>query len=455
MNRRLIALVGIVVVLGGLWLVGEGRSGRTGEVKDRREFVYDPLVTNGFEYRRVRYPEEVPEIFALADEPLVVDARISLVSFWPITKEYLADFAKLDEAVDGALEVVGPGGTTVHEPGLFTLWYPEGPYQPGLEVVVGDEAQQVYDAFVEDAVAYLEADREYQRRLVEWQAELEEYMGMVVEGVEPLPEPPGEFTEEPPEVYRSYATEPERAPVVTLPEGSYRIRWRGPDGEIVPGSERRLTVFSRTDAAIGYTVIPEDRWTQPEISFDPAETVYLAEDQKIFLAAFEVSSYNFYRYARLFEPQTIEAIDRDETIWIPELEELIADYSVTVWDDGRSAADLDVLGYRVRQDPGATRGYTIEPFESDGVLEPDFSAVRIPTTVPMSEVSLTGPGGAEVSGSRHSLERVPVVPAWALYAPAVVFLLVAGAIWQRRGRLGGAPREAGGRVPPRRGGRRT
>jgi len=412
-----IALVAVVVI--GFTRLGGGDTAGT----EKEEFVYYPLVTNGFEYRRVPYPEDVPTMRILAGEPVVIEATRSIVSFWPITREYLADFAKLDEKIPGVAEVVDENGTvTVFDPVPYTLWYPRG---PGAEpqFVMGAEAQPTYDAYVEEGRAAFEADRQYQIRVAVLQQEIDAWLKLAADGVDPLPDPPGELTESPPEPYLGYATEPDLSSIVQLPAGSYTLRWRGDDGQIMAGSERELFVAASTRAGVSYTIIPYDRWTQPVFTFDPDEAIYLAEDQEVFLAPLRASRYSAHLYTRLLDPQTIEVPDRNVALWVPdETSPDLSGFSLQVGSGGDRAGNIAWQGYRVFQEPNATRGYTIDEFDVEGALQPDFHAMRLPIDQSVAAIALIDPAGNEVANSSRNIRRVPAIPRAALYLPAVAFL---------------------------------
>lgn len=417
-------LVVAAIVLVAVAVIGFTRLGSTSPTSTESEqFVYYPLVTNGFEYRRVPYPEDVPTIRILAGEPVVFEARQSIVSFWPITREYLADLAKLDRAVTGFAEVVDESGTvTSFKPEPYTLWYPRG---LGVEpqFVSGDEAQPTYDLFVERGTAAFEAERQYQMAVARLQEEIDAWLALAADGVDPLPDPPGELIDPPPERYLGYATEPALAPVVRLAAGSYTLQWRGDDGQLVPGSERELLVSDSTRTGVSYSIIPYDRWTQPLFTFDPDEAIYLAEDQEVFLSPLRVSRYSEYLYARLFDPQTIEAPDRNVALWVPdETNPDLSGFSLRVGSRGDSGGTVPWKGYRVFQEANATRGYTIEEFESDGPLQPDFNAMWLPIDQSVTEISLIGAEGNEVANSSRNIRRVPAIPRAALYIPALAFV---------------------------------
>ena len=79
------------------------------------------------------------------------------------------------------------------------------------------------------------------------------------------PDRPAEFVYSSTKVYRGMP--------VTLSSGNYEIRLRNSKGEIVEDSVKKLVVFQRDRVGVGYTVIPEDKWTTPEQTYNPRTSV--------------------------------------------------------------------------------------------------------------------------------------------------------------------------------------
>jgi hypothetical protein len=69
-------------------------------------FVYGGHVFNGHSHINTFYPPSVETIYLLANRPSVLLPRRTLVYFWPLTNLYKADWASLNAAVGGTLEVV-------------------------------------------------------------------------------------------------------------------------------------------------------------------------------------------------------------------------------------------------------------------------------------------------------------------------------------------------------------
>src|SRR5688500_5250358 len=89
------------------------------------QLVYWPLVTDGTEYRRVSYPKEAGPLRVLAGTEVVLDLRRAPVSYWPITREYLADLSEASEVPEGTIEIIdASGGATSYRPEVYVVWHP-------------------------------------------------------------------------------------------------------------------------------------------------------------------------------------------------------------------------------------------------------------------------------------------------------------------------------------------
>ena len=323
-------------------------------------------MTDGQEYRRVPYPQEAGSLLVLADSDIVLDARFAPVAWWPITREYLADFARQPDLVEGSIEIVdGSGEVRVVDPEPYLLWHPMGVGAGPARLLHGEAALAFYDDYLEDARAAAEREREYQRIFGAHQAAVEAWLRMAAERRgQDMPPPPPELDIEPPEPFHAYASEPREAAVLSLPAGAYTVRVRGADGEIVPGSERELVSFGPLDRAIGYVLRPEDRWTRPVISFAPDETIYTTGRTDLFLEPVPVVEYDAQHYARLFQPQSVETADAAQTLWTADIEgeDAAGGAALALWDGDALVDTLPRTPYRVAQLAGTARGYVIEPF---------------------------------------------------------------------------------------------
>ena len=212
-------------------------------------------------------------------------------------------------------------------------------------------------------------------------------------------------------------------PCVSLPAGTYTVRVRGADGEIVPGSERELVSFGPLDRAIGYVLRPEDRWTRPLVSFAPDETIYTTGRTDLFLEPVPVVEYDAGRYARLFRPQSVETADAAQTVWTADIEREDATRAPR-WRSGTGDDLIDTLPHtpwRVAQLAGTARGYVIEPFAPQGgALEPDFRAMRVPQEAEVTRIALLADDDTPVRASTRAFRKVEPWPEALLFLPALL-----------------------------------
>src|SRR5688500_14279931 len=161
MKPRLLGRMGALLVLLGASLFMAAMAAVT---QDREQVVYWPLVTDGGEYRRVAYPEEAGPILVLADTEVVIDPRRAPVSFWPITREYLADMARSTRVADVELLLLDTSGAArTFEPDQYVVWYPEGVGASLAELVRGEAALTLYNDYVAKARASAAEMQAYQR----------------------------------------------------------------------------------------------------------------------------------------------------------------------------------------------------------------------------------------------------------------------------------------------------
>jgi hypothetical protein len=406
------------------------------------QLVYWPLVTDGKEYRRIPYPQQAGAILVLADSEVVIEARRAPVSYWPITREYLADFAQNPEPVNGSLEIVdGSGETTVVEPEPYVVWYPMGVGAGPAELVHGQRTRTFYDGYLQAARSAAAEAKEYQRIVGAHQAAVEAWLRLAAERRgQDMPPPPPELDIEKPEPFHAYASEPREAAVLSLPEGTYTVRIRDADGALVPGSERELVSFAPLDRAIGYVLRPENRWTQPVISFAPDEVIYTTGETDLFFQPVPVVEYQARSFTRLFRPQSAEAVDASLTVWTPQEQRDGAQdgLALALWHGDALVDTLTRTPYRVAQLPRASRGYVIEEFapQNGSALEPEFHAMRVDRALEVTQVGLLvdGAAGNPVSASIRQIREVDPPPAALLFLPALLPLAVGVALrirWRR------------------------
>jgi len=426
MNRTVTTLV--------LVLLAAGIARAQVPVKER-QFVYgiNAFAWEGYAGSLSARPAHT--IYVLAGHRSIVSARETLVYFWPITGEYRADWSGLNASVAGALEVFQAGrAVTVLPRQSYVIQYPNGPDSGPAVLYVGEEAERRYRAFLEardryrDVTAqYLEARRRYLEALDKAAAARQRGVRVT------LPPAPDE-----PEPFQLFSSEVHEGFLINLPAGRYAVQVRAPDGQIVDGSQRSLVAFGHRREAVGFTIVPQTRWTVPERADEPASTIYARQDQVLYFQPFAAREYNDLAYAHLTNPQSAEG--RSDG-WRWQYTQSLAGSRLQV--AGRSGVEtITSRPYRVEQKTGEALGY--EVIEHPIGQTADFTGFKIQVHGTM-QVVLLDASGRPVPGSER-IVRVPRLgPAWPLgIVPLLPLTLGAAIVARRREQLGRTP-------PPREG----
>lgn len=400
------------------------------------QFVYWPFVTDGTEYRRVPYPKEAGDLVALAGSELVIEARHAGVSYWPITREFVTEIGQ-GTPVTGALEIVGSDSQIPVREETYTVWYPDGIGAGPVQLVKGPAAETLYGEYVSAARSAALKEQEYQRIVAEHQAATEAWLKMAAtKARSEMPPPPPELNIAEPPTFKAYASEPRKAAIVSLNEGTYTLRMRDQAGNVIAGSERTLRIIAPVDQSVGYVIRPEDRWTMPLVSFSPQDTLYTTARTDLFLQPVPVVEYASRDYTRIFQPQSIEAADSETTIWVPQkgAAQTQSTQSLRIWQGARQMGAIPRSGYRVNQFTGTQRGYTIDPFTAspEGGVEADFVAIRLESGAAVDRIDVVAP----VSGTGRAIVKVHTPPLWAIPLVALIPLLfgIGRRVWEKRSR---------------------
>jgi len=422
------------VMVGLLVLLGTGTAPAQVPVKER-QFVYgiNAFTWDGYAGSLSARPSHT--IYLLAGRPSIVSARETLVYFWPVTGDYRADWASLNADVPGMLEVVHAGRVVAVLPHQsYVLQYPNGPDSAPSLLYVGEEARRRYRDFIDARNAYRDALTRYYEARRRYLDALDKVTAARQRGATlPLPSPPEE-----PTPFRLFSSEVHDGFVVDLAPGQYAIRVRRPDGQVVGGSQRSLVVFTHRREGVGFTIVPQTRWTVPERADEPASTIYARQDQTLYFQPFAAREYNDLAYTRLTNPQSLEG--RPDG-WRWEYTEPIAGGRLQA-SGSSGTATVTSRPFHVEQTTGEALGYqVVEPAAGQSV---DFTgfAVRVDGTI---HLALLDASGRHLPGS----ERVVRVPrlgaAWPLGVIPLVPLTLGAAIVARRREHLGHPR------PPREG----
>jgi hypothetical protein len=357
-------------------------------------------------------PPSAGTIYLLAGETSIISPRMTEIYFWPITNEFRANWNTLNEPVPGVLEVTRNGAVvaeleatdyTIH----FTQEQTERATTTTGELFLGQEAIDAearfrarQEEFQEAVHAYNDAQQAWLDLAAEVNAQQE--AGETVE----LPAAP-----EQPEPIGVFSNGLNQGMPVDLDPGQYMIRLRGEDGETVPGSERYLTVFAARRTGVGYTVVPEARWTTPLDSPAPGDVLVGEANSTIYLEPHLAYEYPARDWARLQNPQRPGG-GAGGWEWVNG--ERLTTGALAILNDGQVADSLALTPFVVEQVPGGQLGYEVlefAPDADDAAASPNFEAypIHLGGAGESFDIRLTSGDGASVPGSDR-LVRVPEDP---------------------------------------------
>jgi hypothetical protein len=393
-----------------------------------RRFVYGLNVFTGTEYTGNFVPPAIDTIYVLADRVSVLDPKMTEVYFWPITNDYRPDWTALNELVPGTLEVVKDGRvTSTVELNDYVVQFDRAQGIGNGRISIGADAKGHWDEFqraranyLQQLSAYTDANEAYLQKL----DEVRQRGGTPP----PAPNQPAQFS--------LFSTEPARGFPLTLPAGEYAIQVRGKSGQIVPDSRKRLVAIAPRRQGVGYEVVPQEKWTIPEQANDPSNAIYTVPGGVVFLRPFMSLEFNALEYARLQNPQDVEATANRWT-WV----QIGLIEGATLLVDG---AKVPTAEYTVEQLPGAALGYTIVPFQrrpddpppgTMGERHPDLTAFRVETSGSRRRIDLrlVDASGQDLAGSARELSVTPGAPDALLALPLVLPLALGTTVvlWRR------------------------
>lgn len=427
---------GILLVLG--LLLGSGVA--AGQVPAKhRQFVYGINAFSWEGYAGALSAMPAHTIYLLAGHPSVVSARETFIYYWPITGEYRADWSSLNLPVPGTLEILQAGrvvASLAAQP--YVIQYPQGPDRGPSILYTGEEARRRYQEFIEARERWREAMARYLRARQAYLDTLARLRNARSGGrTATVPPPPRE-----PDPLLLFSTEVHDGFIVNVPAGQYAIRLRRPDGSLLAGSQRTLVVFTHRRESVGFTIVPQSRWTVPERADDPLSVIYARADQVLYFQPFAEREYNDLAYTRLLNPQSREGRP-DGWRW-QYIHPQPAAHLVVSGPGGRSRVGR--RGYRVVQTPGEALGYEVT--EPGPGQDADFDAYQVRVQGPM-EIALADGAGRILPGSSR-LIRVPRSgPTWPLaLVPLIPLTMGASAVARRRQHLNAIRPRTAHRVPP-------
>jgi hypothetical protein len=395
-------------------------------------FVYGLTNYNGSVYDSALVPPSVDTIYLLGGRENVIAPRETLVYFWPITNQYLADWEQLNELVDGSLQISQNGRVVSTLPlSPYVIQYDVNDPENTLALYTGADAdarhgewQATLDAYQKGLVAYYRALGDYDALIAKLSAESPN--GIIPQ--DKLPVRP-----EPPQRPSVLSTAPAQGFVIDLPSGTYDVQVVRADGTIQPSSNKRLVVFDKQKDGTAYSVVPSTRWNLPEQSDEPDSVIYGAPGTTLYLQAFKAGQYNDYAYSHMLNPQD-QASQPDRGKWVSFDPETKPNMRIT--SGGQVIKEIESQPYLVRQISGGGLGYEVVPFDPATMDNPTFSGYTIPLEVEGQDysVELIDEQGNPLPGSQRQVIAVNQERSLWPYALSALPLVVGVGViaWRRR-----------------------
>ena len=416
-----------------LCLILVGAVAQAAPPERERQNVYGITPWTGKEYGGTFAPAGVDKIYLLADTDHVLNTLETEVYYWPITKEYMANWFESREIIDGKLKILQDGKEiALLERQPYAHLYPQGFYAGASELITGEDAKRKYEEYQNAVEDYWEMADEFRKTQAQYEREMTDILEEVMEtgrtfDEHELPVPPKEPV---PPIW--YVTGVIESFIVNLPAGEYSIQTIDSSGNLVPDTKKKLKVFEERRTGVAYQIIPESKWTRPEQSNDISQILYLEGERTMYMKAVHASEYNQHDYLRMTSLEKPLAGKGAESayMWV-HLDE-VPDAKVQILEGGKIVQEISPKPYFVSQSPGYTLGYDIVDFDPDAPelqgREPSFEAMKLQIGPGSYQIRVVNGDGEVVKGSLREVRSINTVSAWQLYLlsaiPAVIGLIV-------------------------------
>lgn len=402
-----------------------------GQAPERTDaFVYALTAWAGQEYHSTYAPPNVDEIFLLRGAPSVISPRMTRTYFWALSNRYEADWLSRNDFVDGTLEVYR-GNTLVTTLSAvdYVIQIDDSSGDEVSTLYTGDEATAAYADFRTRQEAYRDALYDYSVAYQQYRDEMDRLFSE--KGSDPVAEEDLPVRPDAVAPLSLSSTELARGYVVELDPGAYRMQVRLDDGTILDGSSRALTVFAPLDEGVSYTVMPHERWTQPEIARVNQAAIYTPAGGSLYLQPFRQVLYNDYAWTHLQEPQT-ETGRRDRVRWVSYTP---IENAVLAAGTGDESVLMEARAYKVVQLAGSGLGYDVRELAPESGDTPSFVGYAItPLASGGLSIALQDANGALLSGSARTIRSLYADRVWVLYAAALVAPVVGAIVVYLRSR---------------------
>jgi hypothetical protein len=384
--------------------------------------VYGVTYYDGLSYAGTMVPPSSKTIYLMAGHPNVLALRQTMIYFWPLTNNYQADWSALNQEVRGTLEIYRQQ-TRVSQVSLddYVVQYDNTDPADTLRLYRGAAARQQVAHAQAQQRAYNQHTLDYDRAEQAWRTRMDALLRQglhsgKIRGRVPL-EPVS------PKPVSLVTTNLDQGYIVSLAEGTYAIHVRRADGSIAPQSQKQLVVFStQNQQAIGYDIVPEQRWTVPDQSLDPASVIYTTAGTTLYLQPYQETRVDAVQNARMREPQDVLAQPGIAT-WIEQ--DPVSSGRLRIMQGQKIVADAPLQAWYVLQLPGPALGYQVIPFDPHTMDAATFNGFRVDPALLQNGASimLLDQRGAVVPGSERPIRVLHTGAMPMLYGIACLPLL--------------------------------
>ncbi len=430
--RRLVTSLALVATF--VQLVASHGAAQEPSGESQPAFVYGINAAIPGNYVGTFAPPSAPAIYLLAGETSIISPRMTEIYFWPITNEYRANWNLLNDPVPGTLEISQGNATVAQlESTDYTIQFTQKDATTTAQMYLGQDARDADDTFKQRQEEFQQASHEYYAAEQAWQDAVDAINKQQQSGqqVELPPEPVQ------PEPIGMYSNGLNQGMPIDLDPGQYHLRLRDGNGATVPGSERELIVFASRRTGVGYTVVPETRWTTPSESPAPGDVIYGAAGSTLYLEPHLSHEYPARAWTLLQNPQ-VQVGDTGGWEWVNG--ERLTDGQLQILTNNEIIDRHPLTPFWVEQVPGRQLGYEVHDYVAGGGENqpdvPDFVAYPLQLQAPGErfETQLVSDQDSVLPGSVRLVSAPTSAPLPRLLVLPALPLLLGAAIISRRQR---------------------
>jgi hypothetical protein len=375
------------------------------------DVIYAVNFFDGISYNSAIVPYSAPEIYIQADAMNAFVVRETLLYYWSLTSEFKADWASRNVPLEGVLCIQDRHGNIQRLAARpYIIQYDIKDIPGTIGIYWGNDAVRKYEDFARAQRIYSEAVYQYNSAIRRYEEEINAYLQNPPEDPESfpaLPLPPADFS--------LMSTDVNTGFPVQLPRGQYTIYFEDPQGTMVDKTKKRLTVFTPREAAGGFKVFEEGRWTVPADFPDSHRTLFTVPGAAVYLRPYHFLHYPGSAYNLMLNPQN--RFNRsDFSIWVP----VSPDTERSSISAGTET--LSLSGYKVTQLAGSKLGYVIHPLPLDDP-ESEFAAFNV--EVPQNSAGKTYPlGKTSALSVLRIFSGIEIVFVFISLIPLIFFALI-------------------------------